>query len=117
MNISSAILDMYKLGPMTLDEYKEFLYSPNGKTQKYRIKLQTNKNGILMQNLRNGKPFMLKCVKDYYSPCSIPLSNVTSCADCIERMGIESSFDCRSCHRKCFERYINRHLNRISVKK
>lgn len=119
MNISSAILDMYKIGPMTLEDYKDFIYSTGGKTKKYRTKLSTNKNGILVQNLRNGKPFLLGCVKDYYSPCPIPLTGVSNCNECRSRLEIDDSVpkDCLMCHRYCFEQYNNRHLNRITNNK
>lgn len=116
MNISSAILNMYKISEMTLADYKDFL-DGNGRSKKYRIKLKTNKNGILMQNLKNAKPFMLGCVKEYYSPTEYPLTGVIGCGNCIERMGIECEIDCLSCHKNCFDKYNRRQLNRISIKK
>lgn len=115
MNISSAILDMYKISDMTLADYKDFIESPAGKTKKYRIKLQTNKNGILMQNLKNAKPFMLECIKEYYSPTEYVLTGIAGCKDCIERMGIDTdTVDCLNCHRICFDKYNRRQLHRIT---
>lgn len=116
MNISSAILDMYRIGPMSLEDYKDYIYSNTGKTNKFRTKLCTNSKGILVQNLKNGKSFMLGCVKEYYSSCSIPLTNVANCSDCRSRLYIDeiSEKNCISCHRSCFDLYTNRQLNRIS---
>lgn len=117
MNISSAILDMYKISEMTLNNYKEFLEG-NGKSKKYRIKLQTNKNGILVQNLKNAKPFILECVKEYYSPTVHKLTGVTGCVDCVTRMGLETTeVNCLNCHKICFEKYNIRQLNRITKNK
>lgn len=116
MNISSAILDMYRISEMDLNAYKEFLES-NGKTKKYRIKLQTNKNGILVQNLKNGKPFMLGCIKEYYSPTEYELTGVIGCDNCIERMQLDTDQkDCLNCHKMCFDKYNKRQLNRIIKK-
>lgn len=117
MNISSAILDMYKISEMTIGEYKEFL-DGNGKSKKYRIKLQTDRNGILVQNLKNAKPFMLGCIKEYYSPTNHPLLGLTSCASCIDKMGIDTlEINCLKCHKLCFDKYNNRQLTRITKKK
>jgi hypothetical protein len=104
---------MYKISEMTIGEYKEFL-DGDGKSKKYRIKLKTNKNGILMQNLKNAKPFMLGCVKEYYSPTKYQLTGVTDCFECKRKMQIDTdSIDCLECHKKCFDKYNNRQLNRI----
>lgn len=115
MNISSAILDLYQIGGMPLSDYKDFVESDTGRTKLYRIKLQTNKNGILMQSLKNGKTFMLKCVKDYYSTCEMPLT-IDTCSSCRLEFDLNEA-NCFICHKKCFERYNNNELIRITARK
>lgn len=114
MNISSAILDIYNIGPMTFAEYEELINSETKRTTKYRIKHETRQNGLLIQNMKNAKPFMLHCVREYYSPTNYKLNNSLACSEIKDVMNIEGVYSCLECHKKCCSLYTNNELNKIT---
>lgn len=112
MDISSAIVNIYKIEDMPLAQYKDLL---EGNSNNYRIKLDTKKNGILIQSLKTSKLIMVKCIKEYYSPtCSKQTFLLEpSCTDVLDRLGLMHSKNCTECHRECIRRLELREINKI----
>lgn len=118
MNISSAILSIYNIGDLNFDDYKELLFASNNRTSNYRFKHITSEHGILAQNLKNGNPFMIHCVKKYYGKeVGTPLANTLLCDDIRSVLGVENSRNCLECHKNCCTLYINNELVKIASKK
>lgn len=113
MDIAKAILNRDKIEGISLTDYKELLESPNGRTSKYRIKLDTGTNGLLVQNLKTSSQCIIKCSKNYYMKHDLSLSNCTSCEEYMKhilRDGETMRKSCAECHRKSLSLYINKQM-------
>lgn len=113
MDIAKAILDRNKIEGITLNDYRELLESPNGRTHKYRIKLDTGSNGLLVQNLKTSSQCIIKCSKNYYMKNNLSLVNCTSCEQYLEHVLEDNEYmkkSCAECHRKSLNLYINKQM-------
>lgn len=117
MDISSAIVNIYKIEGLSMRDYKELVRL--GKTSKYRIKLDTKKNGLLVQDLNNPRDMkMIKCICEYYSPTPIKQSFISNdCGNIKERiLGDDGNgyTSCQSCHSICVNKIDSNELYKIN---
>lgn len=111
MDISLAILNIYSIEGILYTDFSEVL--EKGKSPKYRIKLDTGKRGILVQDLTKKNLMIVKCVREYYSMTHNKQTHLNVDCDSIKnRLDICSS-SCSECHKKCIEKYNSKELYRI----
>lgn len=115
MDISSAIVNIYKIEGILLEDLKNMLTNKN--TSKYRIKLDTRKNGLLIQDMKKPKNLiMIKCIKEYFSPThekQFFLENV-SCSQVQDVILSENGpCSCEECHMTCLKKLDSNELYRI----
>lgn len=118
MDISSAILNIYKIESIFVEDFKEMLINKN--TKRYRIKLDTRKNGLLIQDMKNPKNLiMVKCIKEYFSQTREKqiFTEETGCSQVQETILNERiCSSCEECHRTCLSKLDSRQIHRIKYR-
>ena len=114
MDISSAIVNIYKIEQMKISDYEQLVGEGNSR---YRVKLDTKSRGILVQDLFNPKNMiMLKCIKEYYSTTDTKQNFLEESCSNISKSLLGGDFDtrgCVDCHKICCEKVKSEDLIRL----
>lgn len=117
MDISSAIVNIYKIEQMKISDYEQLV---ENNSSRYRVKLDTRSRGVLVQDLFNPKNMiMLRCIREYYSTTDTKQIFTNESCSYISKTLIDDDFNtngCIDCHRNCCRKLKSNKLVRLKNK-